>query len=69
MTLLIGSKKTNDPKVIHFMYDHDLLEGQVITHWHAKFNGELNDNFLANISRLIDHLAESSDEESDDESD
>ena len=49
------------------MYDHDLLEGQIITHWHAKFNGELNDNFLANISRLIDHLAESSDEESDDD--
>ena len=50
------------------MYNEDLLEGQIITHWHTKYNNDLNDKFKANISKLIDHLEESS-EESEEESD
>ena len=51
------------------MYDQDLLEGQIITHWQSKYCEDLNPKFNDNIARLIDHLAESSEEESEDESD
>ena len=52
------------------MYDQDLLEGQIITHWQSKYCEDLNPKFNDNIARLIDHLAESSEEEeSEEESD
>ena len=48
------------------MYDNDLLEGQIITHWFKKFNDKLEVKFKENVSRLIDHLEEESSEEESD---
>ena len=47
------------------MYDQDLLEGQIITLWFNKYANELREEFKVNMTRLIDHLEESSEEEED----
>ena len=49
------------------MYDQDLLEGQIITHWQSMYREDLNPKFNDNIARLIDHLAETSEGESEDD--
>ena len=61
---LIGE---NTIKVLHFLYEDDLLEGQVITHWYGKVEDNLNPKFKTNVTKLIDFLEESSDEEDSDQ--
>lgn len=58
--------ENNSIKVIHYMYEDDLLEGQIITHWFDKEEANLNPKFKLNLKKLIDFLGESSDEEESD---
>ena len=52
---------------MNYLYQADLLEGQVITVWFERKSQNLNPKFKSKMTKLIDFLLQSSDEDESDE--